>query len=76
MKYKTRRYFTQSDKAPMWDRWQKGVVELTILFSQMSPAVNSAGVDDSTTNPDLIRDAARQSQQNTVLGSAYLTSTL
>jgi IS30 family transposase len=24
MKYQTRRYFTQSDKTMMWDRWQKG----------------------------------------------------
>ena len=24
MKYRTRRYFTQSDKTLMWDRWQKG----------------------------------------------------
>ena len=24
MKYPTRRYFTQSDKTMMWDRWQKG----------------------------------------------------
>jgi len=24
MKYKTRRYFTESDKVLMWDRWQKG----------------------------------------------------
>ena len=24
MKYRTRRYFTESDKALMWDRWQKG----------------------------------------------------
>ena len=24
MKYPTRRYFTQSDKSMMWDRWQKG----------------------------------------------------
>ena len=24
MKYRTRRYFTQSDKTMMWDRWQKG----------------------------------------------------
>jgi IS30 family transposase len=24
MKYETRRYFTQSDKTMMWDRWQKG----------------------------------------------------
>lgn len=24
MKYRTRRYFTESDKALMWVRWQKG----------------------------------------------------
>jgi hypothetical protein len=24
MKYRKRRFFTQSDKALMWDRWQKG----------------------------------------------------
>ena len=24
MKYRTRRYFTESDKALMWDRWEKG----------------------------------------------------
>jgi len=24
MKYSKRRYFTQSDKTLMWDRWQKG----------------------------------------------------
>ncbi len=24
MKYRTRRYFTETDKALMWDRWQKG----------------------------------------------------
>jgi hypothetical protein len=24
MKYRKRRYFTESDKALMWDRWQKG----------------------------------------------------
>ena len=25
MKYRKRRYFTESDKALMWDRWQKGL---------------------------------------------------
>jgi len=24
MKYRKRRYFTQSEKELMWDRWQKG----------------------------------------------------
>ena len=31
MKYRKRRYFTESDKALIWDRWQKGDSLLAVL---------------------------------------------
>ena len=27
MKYRTRTFYTEADKALMWDRWQKGALE-------------------------------------------------
>ncbi len=48
MKYRTRRYFTESDKALMWDRWQKGdsLHAIARLFDASHSAV--AGVFSKT----------------------------
>ncbi len=48
MKYRTRRYFTQSDKILMWDRWQKGdsLHAIARLFDTSHSAV--AGVFSKT----------------------------
>ena len=48
MKYRTRRYFTQSDKTLMWDRWQKGdsLHAIARLFDTSHSAV--AGVFSKT----------------------------
>jgi len=48
MKYQTRRYFTQSDKALMWDRWQKGdsLHAIARLFDTSHSAI--AGVFSKT----------------------------
>ncbi len=48
MKYRTRRYFTQADKALMWDRWQKGnsLHAIARLFDTSHSAV--AGVFSKT----------------------------
>jgi len=44
MKYRTRRYFTETDKALMWDRWQKGdsLQAIARLFDSSHSAI--AGV--------------------------------
>ena len=48
MKYRTRRYFTESDKALMWDRWEKGdsLHAIAQLFDRSHGAV--AGVFSKT----------------------------
>ena len=48
MKYRTRRYFTDSDKALMWDRWQKGdsLHAIARLFDTSHSAI--AGVFSKT----------------------------
>jgi len=48
MKYRTRRYFTESDKALMWDRWQKGdsLHAIARLFDTSHSAV--AGIFSKT----------------------------
>jgi IS30 family transposase len=48
MKYRTRRYFTESDKALMWDRWQKGesLHAIARLFDTSHSAI--AGVFSKT----------------------------
>ncbi len=48
MKYKTRTYYTEEQKAVMWDRWQKGesLNEIARLFdrnhSSISPDIGKA----------------------------------
>jgi IS30 family transposase len=60
MKYRTRRYFTESDKALMWDHWQKGdsVHAIARLFDSSHSAI--AGVFSKTGG---IRPAQRQRSQ-------------
>jgi IS30 family transposase len=60
MKYRTRRYFTESDKALMWDRWEKGdsLHAIARLFDRSHGAV--AGVFSKTGG---IRPPPRQRSQ-------------
>jgi len=60
MKYRTRRYFTESDKAEMWDRWEKGdsLHAIARLFDRSHGAV--AGVFSKTGG---IRPPPRQRSQ-------------
>ncbi len=60
MKYRTRRYFTESDKALMWDRWQKGdsLHAIARLFDSSHSAI--AGVFSKTGG---IRPPQRQRSQ-------------
>jgi IS30 family transposase len=60
MKYRTRRYFTESDKALMWDHWQKGdsLHAIARLFDSSHSAI--AGVFSKTGG---IRPPQRQRSQ-------------
>ena len=60
MKYRTRRYFTESDKASLWDRWQKGdsLHAIARLFDSSHSAI--AGVFSKTGG---IRPPPRQRSQ-------------
>jgi IS30 family transposase len=60
MKYRTRRYFTESDKASMWDRWQKGdsLHAIARLFDSSHSAIS--GVFSKTGG---IRPPPRQRSQ-------------
>ncbi len=37
MKYLTRIYYTEKDKAEMWDRWQKGDYQSILALSKRVP---------------------------------------
>ena len=61
MKYRTRRYFTESDKASLWDRWQKGdsLHAIARLFDSSHSAITgvfskTGGIRDHHT--DSVRD--------------------
>jgi hypothetical protein len=40
MKYRKRIYYTEADKALMWDRWQKGDSLHAIAFVQLNKSNN------------------------------------
>jgi len=48
MKYRTTRYFTESDKALMWDRWEKGdsLHAIARLFDRSHGAVAGVFFED------------------------------
>ena len=55
MKYRTRIYYTEEQKAFMWDRWKKGNLQAirehspsvlrNLLMPQIRPAVRITGLD-------------------------------
>ena len=63
MKYRTRTYYTESQKALMWDRWEKGdsLQQIALMFNRHHPSI--AGVLSKTGG---IRPAQRRRSERSL----------
>ena len=69
MKYPTRRYFTQSDKTMMWDRWQKGesLNSIARLFDTSHSAISGVLVCEAFRERSEQRAASKQVRRSGLL---------
>ena len=56
MKYRKRVYYTEEQKALMWDRWQEGdsIREIAQLFDRLHSSVQGMRAERLSAGPDMI----------------------